>query len=418
MTKKKKLPIIFILIALSSQLYIDFNIPNFKFSFAAVIFPVFLYVYNKMNPIFLGVFSGASVYLMRIIAFIISNGNIKGAFSSYIPEMLFYIFYGIIFYIYNIFNSNNNIGRMFFVAILGDFCSNFLEIYIRIGNSIFRNFKTIQALILAAVIRAGIMFLILIVLKYYRMFLIKQEHEERYRRLLWLTSRLKTEVYWMEKNMDNVEKVMSNSYELFTKISNNEEKESWGNRSLEIAKDVHELKKEYSLIVRGLDEILANRLDDNGMNFHELAFILKESMDTEIRYTDKDIYLDFKLGDDFFTEEHYYLMSVFRNIITNGIDSIEKEGMISLIHKEDEENHIFIIKDNGFGISGEDLSHIYSPGFSTKVDYVTGQVNRGLGLSLVKNIVEVHFKGDITVRSNVGEGTIFTIIIPKIELEA
>ena len=264
---------------------------------------------------------------------------------------------------------------------------------------------------------AGIMFLILIVLKYYRMFLIKQEHEERYRRLLWLTSRLKTEVYWMGKSMDNVEKVMSNSYELFIKISNNEEKESWGNRSLEIAKDVHELKKEYSLIVRGLDEMLANRLDDNGMNFHELAFILKESMDTEIRYTDKDIYLDFKLGDDFFTKEHYYLMSVFRNIITNGIDSIEKKGMISLIHKEDGENHIFIIKDNGSGISGEDLSHVYSPGFSTKVDYVTGQVNRGLGLSLAKNIVEVHFKGDITVQSNVGEGTIFTIIIPKIELE-
>lgn len=307
---------------------------------------------------------------------------------------------------------------MFFISLVSDFSCNFLEVFIRIGSNVFtKDLEIIKALAIVAFIRAGAAWLILIFIKYYNMLLVKGEHEERYKRLLWLTSRLKTEVYWMEKNMDNIERVMSNAYELFLNITNDENKASWGNRALEISKDVHEIKKEYGLVVRGMEEILANRLDDNGMFFHELMMILKESMSTEVKYRKKNIELKFDLGDDFYTEKHYYLMSIFRNIVMNSIDSIAKKGKITFTHEIKEENHKFIIEDNGCGISGEDLSHIFTAGFSTKIDYVTGQVNRGLGLSLVKNIVEFHLKGDIHVHSIEGSGTTFIVSIPKKELE-
>lgn len=418
MDKKKKLLIISALIAFSSQIYIDFYISNFKFSFAGVVIPILLFLFDEINPILVGILSGISLYLFRILFFIFGGGMLGQAIISYLPESIFYFAYGVLFFISQKFICPISINQMFFISLVSDFSCNFLEVFIRIGSNVFtKDLEIIKALAIVAFIRAGAAWLILIFIKYYNMLLVKGEHEERYKRLLWLTSRLKTEVYWMEKNMDNIERVMSNAYELFLNITNDENKASWGNRALEISKDVHEIKKEYGLVVRGMEEILANRLDDNGMFFHELMMILKESMSTEVKYRKKNIELKFDLGDDFYTEKHYYLMSIFRNIVMNSIDSIAKKGKITFTHEIKEENHKFIIEDNGCGISGEDLSHIFTAGFSTKIDYVTGQVNRGLGLSLVKNIVEFHLKGDIHVHSIEGSGTTFIVSIPKKELE-
>ena len=56
------------------------------------------------------------------------------------------------------------------------------------------------------------------------------------------------------------------------------------------------------------------------------------------------------------------------------------------------------------------------PGFSTKINYETGQVSRGLGLSLVKDIVETQLGGSIDVHSENG-CTEFIMRIPKQNLE-
>ncbi|MBW4828147.1 MAG: ATP-binding protein [Clostridiaceae bacterium] len=415
MDKKKRFILTIFAVGLSSQLYINFYISNFKFSFAGIVFPIFLFMYDEINPILLGAFSGLSLYMFRVIL----GGSISdvGVFW-YFPETVFYIIYGIVFFLCKNYLFSITLNQMFIISFISDLLGNFLEAYIRIGNNIFLdNFKIMKGLILVAFLRSGFVWLILNALKYYRMFLIKKEHEERYIKLLWLTSRLKTEVYWMEKNMGNIESVMSNAYELFFKIRNEEEIESWENRALEISKDVHEIKKEYGLVVKGIEDMISNKLDDNGMHFHELGLILKESMETEIKYRKKRITLDFQLGKDFYTEKHYYLMSILRNIIMNSIDSIEDRGKIIFIHETEYEKHVFIIKDTGCGIPKEDLAYIFSPGYSTKINYVTGEINRGLGLSLVKNLVEVHLKGNISIDSKEAKGTKFEISIPIIELE-
>lgn len=415
MDKKKRFVLAIFAVGLSSQLYINFYISNFKFSFAGVIFPIFLFIYDEINPILLGTFSGLSLYMFRVLL----GGSISNIdVFLYFPETIFYIVYGIVFFLFKNLLFSISLNQMFFISFLSDFLSNFLEVYIRVGNSILLNdLKIIKGLILVAFARAGFVWLILSALKYYRMFLIKEEHEKRYISLLWLTSRLKTEVYWMEKNMDGIESVMSNAYELFLKIDSEEEKESWRDRALEISRDVHEIKKEYGLVVKGIEGAISNRLDSNGMHFHDLGLILEESMEMEIKYRKKRIILDFQLGEDFYTEKHYYLMSIFRNILMNSIDGIENKGQIVFTHEVGDDNHIFIIKDNGCGIKEEDLIHIFSPGYSTKINYETGEINRGLGLSLVKDIVEIHLKGDIHIYSKEGKGTKFEIYIPIIELE-
>ena len=63
------------------------------------------------------------------------------------------------------------------------------------------------------------------------------------------------------------------------------------------------------------------------------------------------------------------------------------------------------------GIPPERMEHIFTPGFSSKIDRRTGEINRGLGLSIVKDLVEQTLKGSVTVRSSDGE-TAFTVRIP------
>jgi len=70
-----------------------------------------------------------------------------------------------------------------------------------------------------------------------------------------------------------------------------------------------------------------------------------------------------------------------------------------------------VIKDNGAGISRENLDHIFEPFFSTK-----GEFGTGLGLSITHDIIE-RLGGKITVESEFGKGTEFTITLPQKRVE-
>ena len=64
------------------------------------------------------------------------------------------------------------------------------------------------------------------------------------------------------------------------------------------------------------------------------------------------------------------------------------------------------VEDNGSGISEENRDKIFEPKFTTKTS------GMGLGLAMVKNIVET-YNGSITFTSQLGKGTIFTVTFPK-----
>jgi signal transduction histidine kinase len=70
--------------------------------------------------------------------------------------------------------------------------------------------------------------------------------------------------------------------------------------------------------------------------------------------------------------------------------------------------HTFIIEDNGLGISSHLLPQIFSPGFSTKLT----RHNQGLGLYIVKQLVENELNGTISVKSKPNVKTAFTVTIP------
>ncbi len=100
---------------------------------------------------------------------------------------------------------------------------------------------------------------------------------------------------------------------------------------------------------------------------------------------------------------------VFMNLIVNACQAIEGEGRLSVkTRHEPQLGRVTIaVSDTGHGIKPENLSRIFDPGFTTK-GVGTGT---GLGLSICYQIVEAH-GGEITVDSEVGKGTTFTIALP------
>lgn len=99
---------------------------------------------------------------------------------------------------------------------------------------------------------------------------------------------------------------------------------------------------------------------------------------------------------------------VIENLCKNAIDAMEGEGHINVDVFQEKEKVIIDVSDTGKGIPKSKFETVFSPGFTTK------KRGWGLGLSLVKRIIEEYHKGKIFVKhSEIDKGTTFRIILNR-----
>ena len=103
------------------------------------------------------------------------------------------------------------------------------------------------------------------------------------------------------------------------------------------------------------------------------------------------------------------MMRVFINLLSNAVTYGKIDGSIHFKLYSQEKILIIEISDDGIGISSEHIDKIWTRFY--QVDPSRNSNGAGLGLSMVKWIVEAH-NGNISVNSEVGKGTVFTIQIP------
>jgi signal transduction histidine kinase len=104
------------------------------------------------------------------------------------------------------------------------------------------------------------------------------------------------------------------------------------------------------------------------------------------------------------------LVQVFVNLITNACHATAAGGSVTVSTSVEGDLALVCVRDTGTGIKPEFRSRIFEPFFTTKPD---GK-GTGLGLSIVQGIIENH-GGEITVTSEVGAGTTFTIRLPMLQ---
>jgi two-component system NtrC family sensor kinase len=106
------------------------------------------------------------------------------------------------------------------------------------------------------------------------------------------------------------------------------------------------------------------------------------------------------------------LGQVINNLVGNAIKYTPDNGHITVSARVENGQVIISIADDGIGIPPEDLPHIFEKFYRVKSAETDDIIGSGLGLALVKSIVEKH-NGRIWVRSQAGAGSEFTIVLDR-----
>ena len=107
-----------------------------------------------------------------------------------------------------------------------------------------------------------------------------------------------------------------------------------------------------------------------------------------------------------------HLRRLFLNIITNAIKYTSPGGAIHLSARQDKQQLYVSIADTGEGIAEENLQKIFDKFFRIDKGEKSHEAGSGLGLSIALSIAKAH-QGRIQVKSQLQEGTTFTIILPR-----
>lgn len=143
------------------------------------------------------------------------------------------------------------------------------------------------------------------------------------------------------------------------------------------------------------DQILLNTEEMSQVTFPENVFLRKE-----YRCPEKCV-----MGDE------TQLGQVALNLVINAVQAMKAKGGTLFIRTEKDRDCVYMIfEDTGPGISEENLKEIFTPFFTTKEN---GK-GTGLGLAIAQHIIQEH-RGKITVKSEIGKGTVFTVTLPLAE---
>lgn len=170
--------------------------------------------------------------------------------------------------------------------------------------------------------------------------------------------------------------------------------------------------------VSGLSDNLLklSALESGNFPFENQVYRLdKQLRDTilasEPQWLEKNIEVEAELEEVNVTAVKDLMTQVWTNLLHNSIKFTPQNGCIHIKLRTVDERLEVEIQDSGIGISEEDLPRIFERFYKADKARTASGGGSGLGLSLVKKIVELH-KGKVTVASRPGKGTAFVVSLP------
>ena len=103
------------------------------------------------------------------------------------------------------------------------------------------------------------------------------------------------------------------------------------------------------------------------------------------------------------------LTHIWNNLFSNAIKFNSEGGKILLTLKKKNQYAVITVSDNGIGMSCDIKEHIFEKFYQG--DSSRSTQGNGLGLALVKRVIDIS-EGNITVESEIGKGTTFTVTLP------
>ncbi len=392
----------------------------FRFTLSVVVLATLLLYFQRLPVGQITLLSGVLVLLLRTaLKYPFVDDTLYTAFMHNLPSFGYYLAYGFLFTLLKIRDHTDSIPGLILLLSLCDIASNCVELIIR-WELVGRSLETIlPPLVGVGIGRAVLTVAGYFLLKRYRDFVLAEDYAARYAELIIIIAKLKAELFYLKKSSADIELVMEKGYTLYQTLNEAYPGElaqtnSPAARALAIARDIHEVKKDYYRVTRGIEEILDIAVNEGGLPITEFFHIVEQNTRRYISGLDKPVTVTFDYAGDVITDKYYSIVSILNNLIINAVEAAVPTGIIAVSGKCSNGKMVLVVADNGPGIAPEETELVFAPGYSTKFSEVTGQMSTGLGLSHVKNLTEL-LGGEITLTSQPGK-TVFTVSLPLTNL--
>lgn len=159
------------------------------------------------------------------------------------------------------------------------------------------------------------------------------------------------------------------------------------------------------------------QIKEQECNISELMHNLVNIIQPQVKAKQLELFIDtFEVANEDVIADSLKLNQVFINLLSNAVKYTPAGGTITFrimqktTFRHGYGDYVFIIKDNGIGMSKEFVRHIFEPFEREATTTQTGIQGTGLGMAITKNIVEM-MNGKISVESELGKGSVFTVEI-------
>ena len=144
---------------------------------------------------------------------------------------------------------------------------------------------------------------------------------------------------------------------------------------------------------------------DAPFSLNQLLLSFYSRMETRLKQTQSIIKIDNQVKSISLKGSMGSLVSVLINIAENALDACQRNCILNLEIRQQDQYLVIAIKDNGPGLSAEQKQNIFEPFYTEKPN------GTGLGLAVARTIAHAH-KGDLFVKSIAGQGCTFSLCLP------
>lgn len=399
-----------LVVAFFSELYFTPIDSGFRFSASIIVLNAVLLLSREFNPMKFSLLTGGLVLIIRIAIQLLFSESPE--VLAVLPSYLYYCVYGSLHYwYYKNKSSANPLWQDIFIFIAIDLAANTSEALLR-GQWTHTFFTMI---FLAAVIRGLAAILLYLVVKKRALYVLNEAHQSRYIYLNQLFSEIQSELVYLEKSSDAIEKIMSDSYQLYNALK---EVPEVSDTALTLAREVHEVKKDYQRVMAGFNQLFENEHPSTSMTLGEANGLMVKTAKKVVREHQMEgrIHIETFLKGDAVLIEPYAYFSMVNNLIINAIENAvenrQNQTLIEFHVTVDSSFLDIVVKDDGMGIEEALYDCICLPGFTTKFGDGALKASSGMGLAHVKHMVE-KYGGTLTIASIPIIETRFHIRIPQ-----
>ncbi|MFD0829438.1 ATP-binding protein [Neobacillus sp. M.A.Huq-85] len=393
----------------------------FRISFGVPTFLFFLLLFRKIPPVLPGFLTAINIVGFRILLEFIQDEHFHwvSSFQDNFSSFFFYLAYACFFYLARVNRFHDRLLVIGWIGIFIEILSDIVELtvqYIVLSTTI--KFSSLSEMLIMAISHSFIVLSFFTIMQLYQ----AQERERQIRKqnehMLLLISNLYEESIHLKKTLVNAENITKKSYDLYKGlyelknvpgIANSIE--DFSRVALNIAGEVHEIKKDNQRIFAGLSKLISVESFADYMELNELISIIKRTNEKYASLLGKEIHIEYSISGVHPPYHAFTLLSIINNIVTNAVEAIDYVGTITVNVERNLETIEFQIGDDGPGIPSRRKNAIFKPGFTSKYDQ-SGNPSTGMGLSFVKEMMD-QLEGEISVKDQPeGTGTIFIIRLP------